>query len=325
MIVLENGQLVVELDPAAGAQIRRISRPGGPNALAWYDWKSPVPADESIGYGDSELDWKSRYRGGWQELFPNAGAACVVDGVPLPFHGEVSSAPWWQRAVAPDHCELVAHARLPLTVTRRMTLAEARPVLLIEETVTNDSPLEVEFVWGHHPVFPALAGAQVDLPRCSVEAEPKAASGLSSESGRWPWLPYDDGTLCDVSRIPDMRLERLLYASDLSAGWAALRQPAPQVGVAMAWDLGAFPCVWLWLQRDMPQFPWYGRARMLGIEPHTAFPFDGLAAAREHGEAHRLGPHASRSAWLTITLLDEGDAPVTGVERDGRVRRAERR
>ena len=103
---LANPMIEVDVDPERGADILAIRRPGGPNILATYDWRSPLRASRSSSYDDGETDWLSEYRGAWQELFPNAGAECEVMGVPLPFHGEVSTARWdvaGSRPEAPSH------------------------------------------------------------------------------------------------------------------------------------------------------------------------------------------------------------------------------
>ena len=123
------------LDPDHGAEILDVRRPGGPNVLATYDWASPVWASRSTSYGDDETDWLSEYRGGWQELFPNASQASTVLGVPLPFHCEVSRADWEVVAATPDAVTLRTPARLPLILERRMTRAAERPVLRLAEAV----------------------------------------------------------------------------------------------------------------------------------------------------------------------------------------------
>ena len=52
----------------------------------------PAPLPSASGEA-SQTAWLDHYGGGWQELFPNAGAACTVDGRPHPFHGEASVVP----------------------------------------------------------------------------------------------------------------------------------------------------------------------------------------------------------------------------------------
>lgn len=318
MLTLESAELHVSVDPAHGAEICDLRTPGGPNALARYDWRTPIPAAGG-GYGDSQNDWLSRYRGGWQELFPNTGEACEVVGVPLPFHGEASQARWEVVTHSQHSCELRTTARLPLLLSRRMTLADDAPTLHLEERVVNDSGLEQEFLWGHHPVFPAIPGASIDLPtNCRAHAEPAFPSPFGSDPQPWPHLLDEAGDPHDLSRVPGEAIQRVLYVTDLGAGWAALRQPAPQPGVALAWDAETFPCMWFWLQNGTSEFPWFGRARMLALEPQAAYPCDGLAAASRRGRAHRLPPHSSWETWLTITLLPELEQPIADVRRDGR-------
>lgn len=321
MIRLETPHLRVDLVPERGAEIRYLGPPGGPNLLACEEWQAPLRASRSSSYGSSAMDWLSEYRGGWQELFPNAGADCASgDGIPLPFHGEASNAAWDAREEGPAAASLRTPARLPLVLERRMRLDPARPVLLIEETVTNESPLPVDFVWGHHPAFAAVAGALVDLPRCTVKVD----AGYDTElvdvrpgaEAAWPVVPGKRGEI-DLRTIPERPTERLCYLVDLESGWAALRDPARRLGVALAWDLTAFPHAWFWQEIGGPGFPWFGRARIAAIEPSTAWPADGLAGAVERRQAHRIEGGRRKSAWLTVALFSASDRSVTGVTRNG--------
>ena len=163
MIELKNDHIRVVIAEEVGAEVRFLGRPRGDNLLAWYDWRTPLPARDSTTYGSSVLDWSSEYRGGWQELFPNAGAECEVDGVPLPFHGEASRTAWDVLEQSDDTVELTVGVRLPLVLRRRMSLAADAPVMFVEELVVNDSGTSVAFVWVHHPAFVAEPDSRVDL------------------------------------------------------------------------------------------------------------------------------------------------------------------
>lgn len=55
-------------------------------------------------------------------------------------------------------------ARLPLVLERRMSLDPERPVLRLEETVSNCADAPTPFLWGHHPAFAAKVGMRIDLP-----------------------------------------------------------------------------------------------------------------------------------------------------------------
>ena len=328
MLRLTTGGLEVELDPDRGADILAIRRPGGANVLATTAWSSPLPASRSATYGDAVNDWLSEYRGGWQELFPNAGAPCTVMGVPLPFHGEVSTARWEVVEQAPDAVTLRTPARLPLVLERRMRLEGDRPILRIEESVRADADVTVPFLWGHHPAFAATDGACIDLPEgviVDVDAAYGAPYGDLAVGGRgvWPRVPgRDGGGPVALDRIGPGPTERLAFLSGFGDGtWAAIRGVAPGLGVAMAWDARTFPGAWFWWEIGGPGHPWHGRSRIVAIEPSTDNPADGLAAAVERGTAHRVGPGEVHETWLTVSLFDADDRAVRGVAQDGSVAR----
>lgn len=309
----------VEVEPARGARIRAVRDEHGVNALAWYDWLTPVPAAGPTGYGTPELDWLSAYRGGWQELVPNVGAACTVLGVPQPVHGEVSIDPWEVLEHSARELRLRARCRLPLLVTRHMRLADHARVLRIDEVIRNESDVEVPFLWAHHPAFPALAGARIDLPAGIVHVDPSVAGDLSPGMTEWPHGKDTQGDAVDLRSVPVATTQRLLYLPDRPAGWAALRQPASAPSVALSWELRTFPHLWMWQQLGANGFPWFGRARVVTLEPASAWPSDGLAAAVERGRAHVLAPGEERSSWITCSLFGATDAPVTSVSRTGEV------
>ena len=322
MIELRSTHLHVEVDPEYGAEIRAVRAPGGPNALFLGEWESPIPARQSVSYGSDALDFLSSYRGAWQELFPNAGAACEVAGVPLPFHGEVASARWQVLESSPESLRVSTGTRLALTLERRMRLAPDRPALLIEETATNESPLPMPFIWGHHPAFDAPPGTLLDVPATTVNCNTEFTSPLvdvaPGSAGRWPFAPGRHGPDVDLRVVPAEPVERLIYLG-LSASWAALRRP-DGLGIAMAWDIETFGHCWLWQEYGGPDFPWYGRAGITAIEPQVAWPEDGLAAAAADGRARVLEPGASHRTWITMALFDAApDRPVTGVGRAGEV------
>jgi galactose mutarotase-like enzyme len=318
VITLATEQLRVEVAPRRGAEIRFVGHPSGTNVLAAYDWSTPVPASRSTTYGSPDLDWLSEYRGGWQELFPNAGDSCVVEGVPLPFHGELSACEW-----DVVHCDaaavtLRAGARLPLVVERRMQVLSGASTLLIEEAVTNEGSAVARFVWGHHPAFDAVPGMLIDLPPGPVHQAddlPEPVAALPAPRHTWPLLGDRE---VDLSTVPPER-QSLSYLPDRPEGWAALRDPRTRRGIAMAWDRATFPHLWLWHEIGGQGLPWYGRARIVALEPQTAWPRDGLAAAIARGQSLSLAPGERRETWLTLSLFEASARHVIAVERDGRV------
>ena len=73
LIELESDLLRAVMIPTEAATLS-VGRPDGPNALFHEAWGTPVRAGGSVTDGSRTLDWLSHYRGGWQVMFPNAGA-----------------------------------------------------------------------------------------------------------------------------------------------------------------------------------------------------------------------------------------------------------
>jgi hypothetical protein len=69
------------------------------------------------------------------------------------------------------------------------------------------------------------------------------------------------------------------YLDNLREGWIAVTQPKVGVGIGLAFDAAVFPYVWLWQEFGYTQeYPWYGRAYVIGVEPQSSMP-----GARETG------------------------------------------
>lgn len=322
MIELHTQHMHVTVDLDRGAQLTHLGPDEHSNVLAFYDWESPLPDTRSKSYGNDRQDWLSSYRGGWQELFPNAGLGCQVDGVPLPFHGEVSMARWDLVHQEMDKITVRCASRLPLIIERRMTLQGERPTMQIQETVTNVSVEPVSFLWGHHPAFDSPPGSLIDLPDgITYEVGMVAGAGqaqlVPGARGNWPDVAVRAGPPTDLSVVPSGAVDRVCYLRG-GADWYAFRPPDGP-GIALAWDLETFRTLWLWQNIGGTGYPTYGRARITAIEPNSASPGEGLARAIERGDALTIAPHGTRETWLTATLLGAGSAPVNGVDRVGQV------
>ena len=301
------GDLEVTVDERFGGEITSV-RSQGRELLATYDWDSPVGVSRSVGYGDPKLDWLSDYRGGWQLLVPNAGAACVVDGVPLPFHGEWSRTRVTVSGRAADRVVMTAGLRFPLSVERAVSVATGPERVLVRTTVSNRSTGSLPFVWGEHPAFAVASGDHIDLPPVElldVDGAP---------AGRWPTL--GDGRHLDVVDA-GQPTESVHYLVGFTRGWAAVRRP--HVGVALAWDVADFPASWLWHEIASPGFPFYGRTSLVAVEPASSWPGTGLAGAIERGQAFVLAPGEQRSTTVGLIPFEPDGRAVTGASVDGTV------
>ncbi|MDW3213855.1 MAG: DUF4432 family protein [Ilumatobacteraceae bacterium] len=310
MITLHAGALTATIDESMGGELRQIELDGTP-LLAEYEWDSPVAASRSRSYGDQRLDWLSEYRGGWQFLVPNAGAACVVDGVPLPFHGEWSRTAVDIDTVSQSEVSMRAGTRLPFVAHRTIALVDAPDRVRITTTIENVSGERQPFVWGEHPAFVAGPGDRIDLPAGPVvDRDDETASSVA-----WPCRRQGQIGL-DV--VPDTRpLESVHYLPDRPDGWAALRCPA--VGVAIVWEIEDFPHMWLWRELGSPGFPFHGRTSLVALEPASSWPGDGLAAAIERGQAHWLIPGEHRTTTVTVIPFRPDGRAVTGADHTGAI------
>jgi hypothetical protein len=300
------GSLVVDLNERLGGEITRV-RFDGHDVLASYDWAAPVGATHSTSYGDARLDWLSEYRGGWQLLVPNAGAACEVAGVPLPFHGE-----WSRTHVTVTEREAArvvvsGGTRLPLNVTREVSVHADPQRVVVRTTVENVWDDDVSFVWGEHPAFAVEPGDLVDFPAADVFDE--HAVGL----GRWSELAEGGG----LDRVPDETGTSLHFLVGMSCGWAAIRRP--HVGVALAWDVADFPYAWLWREVRSPGFPFFGRASILAIEPACSWPGTGLLGAIERNQAVVLAAGERRSTSVALIPFEPDGRSVTSVSISGHI------
>lgn len=307
MHVIRGDRLIARIDERVGGEITRIEFDGRP-LLASYDWESPVSVFRSVGYGDPKTDWLSAYRGGWQLLVPNAGAACDVGGVPLPFHGEWSRTRPTVTARSANHVTLAAGTRLPLSVEREIRIESGPERVLARTTVTNTGLDPVSFVWAEHPAFEVGAGDLVDLPPVTV------MDSDGSPVGSWP--VGSEGR--DLSLIDDSPpTESVHYLVGFESGWAAIRRQA--LGIALAWDIADFPVAWIWHEIGSAGFPFFGRASLVAIEPASSWPGTGLRGAVERGQAIHLEPGAARSTTVALIPFEADARAVVGASVSGNV------
>jgi hypothetical protein len=266
--------------------------------------------------------WLAQYRGGWQVMFPNAGAECELHGHFHPVHGEACQGRVEVRDRSPNSLVIRVTTRQRLVLERRLRVRSHRPIFTVEDRIWNESDKPHPYVWGQHPAFAATPGMHIDLPAGEIRAgeshEPDADL-VSGSVGQWPVLLGRDGRPVDISSIPAGPVERVCYLPDRRAGWAALRDPSTKRGIAVAWDTTAYPHLWLWQQIGGRRFPFDGRAKIVAIEPVSCWPSDGLANAVHRGQARILGPASSATAWMTVSMFDAEAMPVLSVSRAGRV------
>jgi galactose mutarotase-like enzyme len=308
---IENEHLSVTTTPDKGADILSIRHQASGFDPMWVSpWGVRRPGLVPTAPG-SHVAWMDAYAGGWQELFPNGGAACTLNGADLPFHGEASVSAWeWE--VLPDGVRFfVRLVRSPFVLERTMRLAPDSPTLIVEGRAENKGRVPIEYMWSHHPAFgaPFLSGdCVIETNATRLLADP-AAPGPLLEPGSehaWPHIPSENGPI-DLSRIPGEDEPRMLMAYlggfPDDRAWYAIKNERDMSRVEFAWDPADFPYAWLWQElHGHTDGPWYGECYVMAIEPATSWP-GGLAKVIATNGTHRIiQPGETISNALTVSL-----------------------
>ncbi len=271
-------------------------------------WRSPLTTRrirDFVPSSHNNRPFFDHYQGGWQELFPHASAPTQYVGCELGFHGEVWGLPWEYQIVTdtPENVVVrfwVRSLRLPFYLERTVSLRSKEPILAFHEAVINEGRKELEFMWGHHPAF----GPPFLDRNCVIDA-PAGKVRVGDELHPWPV----DSSGTDHSRLVPVKSdsEIMKYLHELREGWVALTQPATKVGIGLVFDSAVFDCVWLWHEFEYTQeYPWFGRAYVLGVEPFSSLP----GAHESGGRLLHLKGGAKLETDL-LTVIYEG----TGVKR----------
>jgi Galactose mutarotase and related enzymes len=312
--VLENDEVRVEVLAERGATITSLrDLRTGVDVLWRPRWG--LPHRDRVDFaGSGEAVAMGRYPGGWNTLFPNAGAATVEHGVEWPMHGEVWMTPL---DVEVGDGELAASGvlvRSPFAFERRIRL-DGRAVV-VSETATNLASEPVDAVWNQHPAFGApLLGADARVVSSartvhSDIADPSLEPGR--ERSEWPTLLVPGGRNISLDRPspPEDGSSRRAFLGDFPTGRAmvGVRNVGLGLEARVEWDPAGFPYAWYWLEAGgRAGFPWYGAEYVLGLEPCTSFPTGGLSRIRELTGTHlTFAPRASLQREVAIVLDSVG-------------------
>jgi hypothetical protein len=296
---LSSDVLEVVLRPARGCDVVSVvDRATGCELMFRSPWAGQAPVAAAW---DDRSRWLSGYPGGWQVLCPNAGPARELDGALQGFHGEAAVVPW--RVLEVDGAGLSACVDLfSAPVRLHRTVRVAGPVVQVEDTVENLGSTARSVAWVQHIGLGAALvedGARLHLPACTVLADPSAPGTVLAPDSRhrWPRAHAADGTEVDLGPIPGGPREIFAALDGFDDGWCAITNEARGVGVAVHWDSSCFPYAWLWQELQATQgFPWFGRARVLGIEPANVLP--------DHGRSRPPAPVlAAGGRWATMVEL----------------------
>jgi hypothetical protein len=330
LLTLRSDDAEVTILPGKGADVYALTdRRTGVDVLFKSPWDASS-ASPGLRAASSMERWIEAYRGGWQVLLPNGGTECTQQGVTWGYHGEAALVPWQVCGATATSASLATRLfSVPLHVHREFTLAG--PVLRLTETVTNESPVDLEVMWVHHPAFgpPFLERGCLLSAGCgTVLADDEAPGTLLAPGSRhdWPRAATVAGDPLDLRVIPGPEEPRamLAYLSDFSSGYFAITNPRLRLGVGLRWPLDVFPHAWFWQEMAAtPDWPWYRRAYVAAIEPASTIPGQGMSTARVKGHAGvRFAGGQTRQVAIEAVLF-EADSAVTGIAEGGRVQLAE--
>jgi galactose mutarotase-like enzyme len=334
-VTLENDHIKVVVLPGKGTDICEFRHKASDTDVFWKaPWGIKNPATHVPDTSGSEAMFLDLYHGGWQELFPNGGSSCIYKGSELGFHGEICKTPWQYHVLQETEYRVVVRfhvrtARTPFRVEKTLRVEHDKPALFIEETVTNEGAIAMDFMWGHHPAFgPPLLSKHSRLFLRAGSVETAQAMGIhpvlppETRFNTFPVIKAQDGSDFDLSRMlpASAGIANLAYISDLDDGWYCLVNEKTRLGFALRWDSRVFRYVWLWQEFcGTREYPWWGQAYLVGIEPQSSIPSLGLERAIARGTQLTLEPGSSLSTEICASMFRAEGEPVD-VFPDGRVK-----
>ena len=318
-VVLENELLRVTVLLTGGHVVEFNHKPRDRDHV-WLAPDAVRPPGAGASAGDDVAAFLDSYPGGWQEVLPNGGAPARHRGAALAQHAELTGLTWDAEVLVDEPDEVavrlsVAARRTPLRLSKVLRLRSGDATSWVDEELTNAAPVAVEAMWGQHLAYgrPFLRpGQRITLPDgIQVHPHPSAINPpvRSVRAGgpyAWPTVPTPDGGTLDLSVVPAPgEPSEIVYLSGFGdTGWYELREPADGSGIRVSWDATVLPYLWLWHELGATTgYPWWGRAYVVGLEPFSSHPTEGLAAAVANGTALTLPPHGTlRLNWSTEVL-----------------------
>jgi hypothetical protein len=302
VIVLQTNDLFVRLDPEHGGEVLDLIDPlTGAQYLGRPPFASLPPQAGELG----EDTWTDCYRGGWQTVAPNAGNGCTVDGIEHGFHGAASVAPWRLVDAFPDAVTLEWEGH-GLVASRRLAIEEG--ALAVETSwraTTRIAPMICveHFTLGIQILCP---GVEILLPggRGFELDEVEGPVRAPAAAPAWPDVLLLDGSIERVDRWSlDQRRARFCCIADIPDGRLEVRNTSTGAGLALEWDVGVLPHLWMWHEVRTSGGRWRGQAEVLGLEPASVPHSLGLARALEEGQAHVVHPATALTYRMVVRPL----------------------
>lgn len=297
-ITLKNSHLEVSVRPECGGRIDQITDLSRGKPWLWH----PPGYDPGAGRElPAQASFDACWQGGFEEMFPN-DAACTVDGVALPDHGEAWSAAWSADSDRANALTLTMDCeRVPIRLEKQLVLDPDAPVLNLRYRMTNLGDSALPCMLKLHPALAIEEGDQIELPRCNVEAVALGFSRLIGQAGttRWPTAVDTDGETVRLDRTLPAASEarEFVYCSRLEEGRCGVRNARTGSTLQFSFDRTAFPFVWVF-----QSYGGFNGHYVLMLEPCTSKPYDLLEAIAQD-TAFWLAADTMRTLALRISVL----------------------
>ena len=321
-VVLENDLIRVSILTGKGADVVEFNYKPKDLDIVWL---SPGGVRDPNAFQSTSADplatFVDVYPGGWQDVFPSAGAAATWDGAQYGQHGEICNMPWDVEIVedSEDRVEIkltVEGRKFPSHLERCVSLVKGDASLQVRESVANTSRMPVRAMWSQHITygFPFMTpGSVIRLPDGVTGRTHDADVGatkrrlVADADFAWPMAPGADGSVLDMTVVPPRDTpSELVYLTGFpdEKAWYELRNPERPIGVRVEWDRQTLPYLWYWQEfGGTTGYPWYSEVYTIGLEPNSSYPTNGLPDAVSNGSAMTLQPHATTSFEMRVSII----------------------
>jgi hypothetical protein len=240
------------------------------------------------------------WRGGWEEVFPNDAAGEFQD-YSLVDHGELWSQPWKTIEAALNGIKMSYRCdRVPVEVEKTIVFSDGGPSFRLHYRFRHLGTRPLPYLFKLHPAIAIEPGDEILLPSCKVEPVSLDFSSIIGQEGKtsFPTARSQSGDTILINHIPprESQKQEFFYATELSEGWAGIRNHISKTDLKIRFDRKDNPNVWV--------FQSYGKWRghyTLVLEPCTNVPWD-LAEALKSGTCAVLQPGARQEYHFEVRI-----------------------
>jgi hypothetical protein len=326
LVVLENEFVRVGVLAGRGCDVVEFNYK--PRDMDFVPLRSRAMAPSAVSVASvavqHQVSFLEMYSGGWQEVFPNGGAPSEYAGASFGQHDEVANLPW-DYVIEEDRPSRIAvrfvvrTRRMPFRLERRMRLDRGATGVAIESTITNESDRDLPVMWGHHIALGApflddscrivLPGQPAVIPH-DTAIHPNGRMIHNTERFAWPYASDANGDPVDLSRMPARGVPSdIAYVTGLPAGTYQAWSERSELGLRVRWHADVMPYLWLWQEpASTPGYPWWSSDYLIGLEPFTSYPTNGLAEAVANGSALTVAGATTVQSHTQIDVIEALDA-----------------